>query len=84
MINYSYVNYVRLLYILTVTTRKRTGDTVLNLTDVPSWADEDSIEHYFTKKCSTLGGGEVKVLSFSEDDNYQTVVSIKQLSSEGN
>ena len=64
-------------------TKKRTGDTVLNLTGVPSGVDEDYIEHYFTKKCSTLGGGKVEVLSFSEDDNT-AVVSIKQLSSEGN
>ena len=64
-------------------TKKRTGDTVLNLTGVPSGVDEDYIEHYFTKKCSTLGGGKAEVLSFSEDDNT-AVVSIKQLSSEGN
>ena len=64
-------------------TKKRTGDTVLNLTGVPSGVDEDYIEHYFTKKCSGIGGGKVEVLSFSEDDNT-AVVSIKQLSSEGN
>lgn len=63
--------------------KKHVGDTVLNLTGVPSEAEEDYIELYFTKKCAALGGGEVKVLNFSESDNT-AVVSIKELSSEGN
>ena len=64
-------------------TKKRAVDTVLNITGVPSGVEEDYIELYFTKKCSGLGGGEVEILSFSESDNT-AVVSIKQLSSEGN
>ena len=63
-------------------TKKRAGDTVLHITGVPNEVEEDYIELYFTKKCSGLGGGEVKVLNFSESDNT-AVVSIKQLSSEG-
>ena len=63
--------------------QKRTGDTLLNITGVPSQIDEDYIELYFTKKCSGLGVGEVKVMSFSKSDNT-AVVSIKQMSSEGN
>ena len=64
-------------------TKKRAVDTVLNITGVPSGVEEDYIEHHFTKKCRELGGGEVEVLSVSESDST-AVVSIKQLSSEGN
>ena len=62
---------------------ERTGDTLLTITGVPSEAEEDYIELYFTKKCRGLGVGEVKVMNISESDNT-AVVSIKQMSSEGN
>ena len=77
------MNLIKHLYILTVSAKKRAGDTILNIIGVPSEAEEDDIELYFTNKCWKLGGGEVEVLSFSVSDNT-AVVCIKQLSSEGN